>query len=336
MPALAARCSHCGTVFRVVQDQLRVAGGLVRCGRCGEVFNASENLIDVGTAAAAGSPAGDVAGQAGHRPAAPPPEPAAAGPDGIDFELAIEPEAPPQEAAPPRRPEPEPELVPEPEPEPEPAPERQPPATTEKLRAPALEPEPAAERPAGRAPVESDLRAEPEQAPSFMRSPARESRWQQPRLRRMLALACGLGLLLLAGQAAHTWRDHLAASAPGLRGPLTAACGLLRCQIEAVRSIDSLAVDSSGLVRVERSNVYKLQVVLRNRASQAVAVPALDVTLSDASGQLIARRVLRASELGVTETTLAAGRELSLQATLQARLAGTEAIAGYTIELFYP
>ena len=44
---LATRCTSCGTVFRVVQDQLRVAGGLVRCGRCGEVFNAAETLIDL-------------------------------------------------------------------------------------------------------------------------------------------------------------------------------------------------------------------------------------------------------------------------------------------------
>ena len=38
---LATRCSACGTVFRVVPDQLRVSEGWVRCGRCAEVFNAS-------------------------------------------------------------------------------------------------------------------------------------------------------------------------------------------------------------------------------------------------------------------------------------------------------
>lgn len=45
--SLATRCSACGTVFRVVQDQLRVSGGWVRCGRCGEVFNAVESLVDL-------------------------------------------------------------------------------------------------------------------------------------------------------------------------------------------------------------------------------------------------------------------------------------------------
>ena len=39
------------------------------------------------------------------------------------------------------------------------------------------------------------------------------------------------------------------------------------------------------------------------------------------------------SDLGVNQASLAAGRELSLNATLQA---ATAPIAGYTIELFYP
>jgi len=64
-----------------------------------------------------------------------------------------------------------------------------------------------------------------------------------------------------------------------------------------------------------------------------VALPALELALTDAQGQLVARRVLNTAELGVNQATLAAGRELTLQATLQA---ATAPVAGYTIELFYP
>src|SRR5271169_5714860 len=46
--SLATRCSSCGTVFRVVQDQLKVSEGWVRCGRCDAVFNALEGLFDLG------------------------------------------------------------------------------------------------------------------------------------------------------------------------------------------------------------------------------------------------------------------------------------------------
>ena len=45
--SLATRCTACGTIFRVVQDQLRVSEGFVRCGRCAEVFDAREQLFDI-------------------------------------------------------------------------------------------------------------------------------------------------------------------------------------------------------------------------------------------------------------------------------------------------
>lgn len=48
--SLATRCPACSTVFRVVQDQLRVSEGWVRCGQCQEVFNALETLFDLGAA----------------------------------------------------------------------------------------------------------------------------------------------------------------------------------------------------------------------------------------------------------------------------------------------
>jgi predicted Zn finger-like uncharacterized protein len=45
--SLATRCTQCGTIFKVVQDQLKVSEGWVRCGRCQEVFNALEGLFDL-------------------------------------------------------------------------------------------------------------------------------------------------------------------------------------------------------------------------------------------------------------------------------------------------
>src|SRR4029079_15484623 len=46
--SMATRCIACGTIFRVVQDQLKVSEGWVRCGRCDEVFNALDGLFDLG------------------------------------------------------------------------------------------------------------------------------------------------------------------------------------------------------------------------------------------------------------------------------------------------
>ena len=46
--SLATRCTSCGTVFRVVQDQLKVSEGWVRCGRCSGSSTPLEGLFDLG------------------------------------------------------------------------------------------------------------------------------------------------------------------------------------------------------------------------------------------------------------------------------------------------
>src|SRR5574343_366650 len=43
--ALATKCPHCNTVFRVAHDQLKLRGGIVRCGSCNEVFDGNAALL---------------------------------------------------------------------------------------------------------------------------------------------------------------------------------------------------------------------------------------------------------------------------------------------------
>lgn len=45
--ALATQCPHCGTMFRVASDQLKLRGGIVRCGACQEIFDGSASLVDL-------------------------------------------------------------------------------------------------------------------------------------------------------------------------------------------------------------------------------------------------------------------------------------------------
>jgi predicted Zn finger-like uncharacterized protein len=45
--ALATQCPHCGTMFRVASDQLKLRGGIVRCGSCQEIFDGSATLVDL-------------------------------------------------------------------------------------------------------------------------------------------------------------------------------------------------------------------------------------------------------------------------------------------------
>ena len=66
--SLATRCPACGTIFRVVQDQLKVSEGWVRCGQCHEVFHGIEALFDLDS-----DPAVAARRAAARRPAAAPP-----------------------------------------------------------------------------------------------------------------------------------------------------------------------------------------------------------------------------------------------------------------------
>jgi hypothetical protein len=164
----------------------------------------------------------------------------------------------------------------------------------------------------------------------------RAERWRRPGVRAALAAAALAGVAGLAAQITWAYRDLAAARYPGLRPVLEQGCAWLGCRIEAARAIDALAVESSGLLRVERSSLYRLSVALRNNAGIDVMLPALDLALTDTRGRLVARKVLHAAELGAPVSTLGAGRDITLQATLQATLPDAEPVAGYTVELFYP
>ncbi|MDE2145539.1 MAG: zinc-ribbon and DUF3426 domain-containing protein [Burkholderiales bacterium] len=315
---LATRCPACDTAFRVVLDQLRVSDGWVRCGRCTEVFNAGERLIDVETGAPRRMP--EPVAESGPGPAA---EPAAA-PGGVDIEFESAAFADAADAA---------DAVPRTAA----GPAATGPAARADIALWASEPPgPAGPDEAGAridADAEADLRAEPAAMPSFLRRAEQAQRWQQPRVRAGLAAVAVLGLLGLAGQVGYSYRDLVAARYPALAPVLAQACAALGCTIAPPRLIESLSVDSSGLVRVDNSNRYRLSVALRNRAGVEAALPALELALTDSQGRLLARRVLRPGELGAGQAALPAGREVTLQATLQA---ATDPVAGYTIELFYP
>lgn len=173
----------------------------------------------------------------------------------------------------------------------------------------------------------------PAVVPSFIRRADRAAFWQSTQVRRSLGVTAGvLGLLLLL-QAGRAGRDMLAAHVPALEPALQALCRIGACEVAALRRIDRVSVDSAGLGVVEGASVYRLQLLLHNRADTAVLAPALELTLNDAQGRLLARRVLQGAELGLPSPVLSAGQELPLQVMLAAR---EQRIAGYNVELFYP
>jgi predicted Zn finger-like uncharacterized protein len=320
---LATRCTECGTVFRVVPDQLKVSEGWVRCGRCSAVFNAQEQLFDLDappTPAVEPAPVPDAQGS----PPSPSHDEAQAvdrtptavdratggsvdepAPPGNDFEAPAE-QGLPQAAA--RQDEWADDGG----------------ATRVTIGVAAVA--------AGGAAVRLDA-DETYVTPSFMKPASQKGIWEQPAMRGALV---GLSLVLALAwlvQAAIVWRDELATRVPMALPALTALCGALGCEVGAPRRIEQLSVDASGLNRIDGAPLHRLTVTLRSRAEVALLMPAVELTLTDAQGKLIARRVIEAVELGATQPTIEAGAELPLQALLST---GDRRIAGYTVELFYP
>lgn len=326
--SLATRCSACGTVFRVVQDQLRVSGGWVRCGRCAEVFNAIEGLVDLEIDRPTTD---DDVGQHGSRvleDLARLKAPAAAPAD-------VEPDPLPLPERPPAIDEDLPESVDVPEETGRPVDIEETDAAVD-ARSPAHEaddePAPAPAEPRPRV----DLRGEPVAAvePEFVRQAARAARWRHPGVRLGLSM---IGLVLaglMAAQILLAWHDLAAARWPRLGPIVERLCAWQGCVVEPPRQIDALIVDSSGLVRAGSDDLYRLAVVMRNRDdATALRLPSIELTLTDAGGQVLSRRVLDPGSLGAVGNRIAAGAELPLSALL--RIAGGSP-AGYTIELFYP
>ena len=168
---------------------------------------------------------------------------------------------------------------------------------------------------------------------TFVQQADRAERWRRPWVRVAVALAALALTALLATQLLVAQRDSVVAQWPGMRPLVQALCSPLDCRVEPLRRIDSLGVESSGLTRIDDGPVYRLVLVLHNRGDTPLLMPAIDLTLTDTGGALVTRRVLSAAELGTPRTTIGPGQELPLQALL---MSADRALAGYTIEIFYP
>lgn len=392
--SLATRCTACGTIFRVVQDQLRVSEGWVRCGRCAEVFDAREQLFDIDREA-------------------PPPWPAVAAPTAPAFE--DEPVfAPPPPPARPAPPPPVPDTTwhqptetftpaapipsPPPPPPPPPVPAPPPPIAAPAVVQHAPVPDDAFESSRFEAPFDSrfDSRLEPRWSdedtmiapatvadepmfatslgsasvaalpdsematmpdvvlstqlagaaasasaapattamPSFMRAAERAERWRRPGVR--VALGAGAVALtaLLALQATLHFHDAIAAIHPPLRPLLASLCGVTGCEIQPWRRIDALSVENSALTLAgAAANQYQLSVSLRNKSAVEVATPWIELSLTDAAGLTIARRMIAPSEFKGGKPAMPPTSELPLQLVMST---GDQKVSGYNIEIFHP
>ncbi len=302
---MITRCPECSTLFRVVADQLKISEGWVRCGQCSHVFDGTANLQhEAAHAAPLVTALPDEASN-------------------IHDELAafdLNDEAP-------TRPVKEPDLAPL-------VPELQ---SGADVATALIGPEPEEAADAGVLPWRAQTELEVPSAPvSFLHSSERRSIWSRPGVRWLLALSSLALSLALTLQVLVHERDRIAATWPDVKPLLQTLCQGLGCAIAPLKAIESITVDSSSFDRV-RADVYRLQIAIKNTAHTELALPALELTLTDTRDAAVLRRVLLPADFKTPVRSIAAGADWSGVLTVSvAGVASPARIAGYRVLAFYP
>ena len=376
--SLATRCTACGTIFRVVQDQLRVSEGWVRCGRCAEVFDARQQLFDVEREAPPPWPAqgaqepAAIVERAMHQPSGPALHEAAqvAAQEVAEAEESSEHVSlPSEDFAPSHAPEAEPEFEPAPvhaeprwvdeapahapiyadAPSPAEAPTEHPPITAVDLPlddrpdvvlAPSLQPRGKAKK-ANNKPAPKPAQPAAAPVPSFMRRAESRERWRRPGVRIALGASSLVLMLLLGGQMALHFRDALAAAYPPAKPLLQSFCQAAGCEIKPWRHIDGLSVENTALSQAgtaPNANQFQLTVALRNKSGVSLALPWIDLSLTDGAGAVVARRTLSPGDFRTERgasvgNAIAAGADVPMQVLLST---GSLKVSGYSVEIFHP
>lgn len=171
------------------------------------------------------------------------------------------------------------------------------------------------------------------QEPGFVRAARRRAFWRRPWVRAGLAALSVLLLAALALQVAVQERDAIAAAAPAARPWLQQVCAPLRCSVAPLRRIADVVIDSSSFQK-GRGDSYQLTFSLQNRAPHALAMPALELTLTDAQDQPAVRRVLLPQDIGApAELPPRGGWGAALTVVVTT---GGARVAGYRLLAFYP
>jgi len=298
-------CPHCQTRFRVTEEQLRARQGMVRCGHCLHPFDAAAHLEMQS------------------------PQPAALADDAPVAALLSTPEIVSEKAAAPAQP-------------PQSAPDEE---RTSHTEARATEPQPA--------PAEPEVATEPTahdatdgsrtealhddlfpHAPPSWRVPEQKSPYRPLWLLGSLLLTAGLLL-----QLAVFFRSDLVVRFPSVKPLLSGYCQFAGCNIDLPRRPDLLSIEASELEPIdpEHPETVVLDALLHNLAPFAQTYPHLELTLADAQGTPLGRRIFRPADyLAEPENTgfgIAPKQEIAIRLYLNTSDLRPE---GYRIALFYP
>jgi predicted Zn finger-like uncharacterized protein len=363
--SLITRCPACGTLFKVVADQLKMSQGWVRCGQCAEVFDAQGHMAGGVSAPSALAPlqteittvvaestlaeakaaesateateatATDKTASTGeatdiHAPA-PSQLPAASLSDFADSNWynTVNPPAPQSRA----------DVADSGAPS-----SFSPRDSADQVARVGANSSPHSHQPItkpGLLPEGAQAALPVDELPSFVRQAQRAQRWRSPWVRALLLLVAGALLTALAAQIAVQERDRIASQEPLALPWLKELCTVVGCTVGPLKHIEAVVVDASSFNKLRsdgKLELYKLSVNLKNTSALSVAIPHIELSLNDAQDQPVLRRVLNPADLGSAQSVLAPTAELAGSSTVavdSSQLAGAR-IAGYRVWAFYP
>jgi predicted Zn finger-like uncharacterized protein len=173
--------------------------------------------------------------------------------------------------------------------------------------------------------------------PSFVRKARRRERFGP-----LIAWTLGIGSVLLTlallGQGIYTFRNQLAARLPKAKPMLIKACTYLGCRVSLPMQIDAISIEANELQSTGAGkDVFVLTTILRNRSSYTQAWPNLELTLKDANGKPLVRRVFLPRDylLDPQDADRGFAPATEQQLKLVFNLAQPDS-SGYEVAIFYP
>jgi predicted Zn finger-like uncharacterized protein len=295
------RCPSCTTVYQLGDAHLQAAKGWLRCGACGHVFDSAGLVLRW-------TPAPDVSAVSSAAPASAAPE------DGSLSAVQAHPGA---------------DLVPDLVADP-----------ADRIAIDGLLKKEDRSSATQARPAQTELAAFEEALSSFKPEPLTlESLAQQPEKaaaavpsKSWLVPYAVLSLaLLLVLQLVYVQRDALVASWPASEPVLRHVCQSFGCQINPLRDVEGVVIDSSSLV--QRSDDHVLTWSVRNTTRRVLGTTALELSLMDPQGQLVLRTVVLPAQTGAPPT-LSPGQSWS--GSLKVLVSPELVFSDYRLLSFYP
>ena len=144
-------------------------------------------------------------------------------------------------------------------------------------------------------------------------------------------VSAGVLVLALLMQLLVAQRNWLAAEEPALRPLLSAMCA---CEVTWPREPDAVLIESSSFTESPQGG-YTVQLRLKNTQHHPVAMPALELSLTDLQDQVLVRRVFTAEDLSGKDHVQALR---DVRSTLNFDLDDkvSQRVTGFRAFVFYP